>query len=90
MGERLSVHLFGIIWLFFFYPSELISVLIGLVLQLSMASLIGREWTGLQQFPAATQTKLLELLSKLKQEVGFSLYLVFSACTEIDLLMELK
>uniref|UniRef100_A0A7N0TDD0 Translocase of chloroplast n=1 Tax=Kalanchoe fedtschenkoi TaxID=63787 RepID=A0A7N0TDD0_KALFE len=27
-----------------------------------------REWTGIQQFPAATQTKLLELLGKLKQE----------------------
>lgn len=33
-----------------------------------MAAQIGREWTGLQQFPAATQTKLLALLSKLKQE----------------------
>lgn len=32
-----------------------------------MASLI-REWTGIQQFPLATQTKLLELLGKLKQE----------------------
>lgn len=27
-----------------------------------------REWSGIQQFPAATQTKLLELLGKLKQE----------------------
>ncbi|GMJ14802.1 PLASTID PROTEIN IMPORT 1, translocon at the outer envelope membrane of chloroplasts 33 [Hibiscus trionum] len=27
-----------------------------------------REWVGLQQFPAATQTKLFELLGKLKQE----------------------
>lgn len=27
-----------------------------------------REWTGIQQFPPATQTKLLELLGKLKQE----------------------
>lgn len=32
-----------------------------------MASLV-REWAGIQQFPAATQTKLLELLGKLKQE----------------------
>ncbi|CAM8996956.1 unnamed protein product [Rhodiola kirilowii] len=32
-----------------------------------MASQV-REWTGIQQFPAATQTKLLELLGKLKQE----------------------
>ncbi|KAF9601615.1 hypothetical protein IFM89_020909, partial [Coptis chinensis] len=34
----------------------------------SMASQLIREWTGIQQFPAATQTKLLELLGKLKQE----------------------
>ncbi|KAG9458019.1 hypothetical protein H6P81_002527 [Aristolochia fimbriata] len=27
-----------------------------------------REWTGIQQFPPATQTKLLDLLGKLKQE----------------------
>lgn len=27
-----------------------------------------REWSGIQQFPAATQTKLLEILGKLKQE----------------------
>ncbi|KAF5177487.1 Translocase of chloroplast [Thalictrum thalictroides] len=27
-----------------------------------------REWTGIQQFPAATQTKLLELLGKLKHQ----------------------
>ncbi|KAL3521348.1 hypothetical protein ACH5RR_019497 [Cinchona calisaya] len=33
-----------------------------------MAALFGREWTGIQQFPAATQTKLHELLGKLKQE----------------------
>lgn len=33
-----------------------------------MASQLLREWTGIQQFPAATQTKLLELLGKLKQE----------------------
>ncbi|VFQ99556.1 unnamed protein product [Cuscuta campestris] len=32
-----------------------------------MASLV-REWAGIQQFPAATQTKLLELLGNLKQE----------------------
>lgn len=35
---------------------------------LSMASQIIREWAGIQQFPAATQSKLLELLGKLKQE----------------------
>jgi hypothetical protein len=34
-----------------------------------MAAPIPREWTGLQQFPAATQTKLHELLGKLKEEV---------------------
>ncbi|XP_068659116.1 translocase of chloroplast 34, chloroplastic-like [Aristolochia californica] len=33
-----------------------------------MASLLIREWTGIQQFPPATQTKLLDLLGKLKQE----------------------
>ncbi|KAF6156766.1 hypothetical protein GIB67_033235 [Kingdonia uniflora] len=33
-----------------------------------MASQLIREWTGIQQFPGATQTKLLELLGKLKQE----------------------
>lgn len=34
-----------------------------------MATPIPREWAGLQQFPAATQTKLHELLGKLKEEV---------------------
>jgi hypothetical protein len=34
-----------------------------------MAAPIPREWTGLQQFPAATQTSLHELLGKLKEEV---------------------
>ncbi|VAH88650.1 unnamed protein product [Triticum turgidum subsp. durum] len=33
-----------------------------------MAAPIPREWVGLQQFPAATQTKLHELLGKLKEE----------------------
>lgn len=33
-----------------------------------MASQLVREWFGIQQFPAATQTKLHELLGKLKQE----------------------
>ncbi|KAK9154583.1 hypothetical protein Sjap_002063 [Stephania japonica] len=33
-----------------------------------MAAQMIREWSGIQQFPAATQTKLLELLGKLKQE----------------------
>ncbi|KAH9673644.1 translocase of chloroplast 34 [Citrus sinensis] len=33
-----------------------------------MASQVIREWMGIQQFPPATQTKLLELLGKLKQE----------------------
>ncbi|XP_027163181.1 uncharacterized protein LOC113763543 [Coffea eugenioides] len=33
-----------------------------------MAASLGREWAGIQQFPAATQTKLHELLGKLKQE----------------------
>ncbi|KAG5558201.1 hypothetical protein RHGRI_008206 [Rhododendron griersonianum] len=39
-------------------------VLLGLM----MASQIIREWTGIQQFPPATQTKMFELLGKLKQE----------------------
>ena len=34
-----------------------------------MGTPLPREWLGLQQFPAATQTKLFELLGKLKQEV---------------------
>lgn len=38
-----------------------------------MAAQVVREWAGIQQFPAATQTKLLELLGKLKQEVQLSL-----------------
>ncbi|KAG1334853.1 translocase of chloroplast 34, chloroplastic [Cocos nucifera] len=33
-----------------------------------MASQLAREWFGIQQFPAATQSKLHELLGKLKQE----------------------
>ncbi|XP_058078696.1 translocase of chloroplast 34, chloroplastic-like [Magnolia sinica] len=33
-----------------------------------MASQLVRDWTGIQQFPTATQNKLLELLGKLKQE----------------------
>ncbi|XP_062210518.1 translocase of chloroplast 34, chloroplastic-like [Phragmites australis] len=33
-----------------------------------MEAPIPREWVGLQQFPAATQTKLHELLGKLKEE----------------------
>ncbi|XP_008775669.2 translocase of chloroplast 34, chloroplastic-like [Phoenix dactylifera] len=33
-----------------------------------MASQLSREWFGIQQFPAATQSKLHELLGKLKQE----------------------
>lgn len=33
-----------------------------------MAFQTAREWLGIQQFPAATQTKLIELLGKLKQE----------------------
>lgn len=34
-----------------------------------MASQLIREWVGIQQFPASTQTKLLDLLGKLKHEV---------------------
>ncbi|KAK3447421.1 hypothetical protein EUGRSUZ_A02951 [Eucalyptus grandis] len=33
-----------------------------------MAAQLIREWVGIQQFPVATQAKLLDLLSKLKQE----------------------
>ncbi|KAI6696127.1 hypothetical protein NL676_016246 [Syzygium grande] len=35
---------------------------------LEMASQLIREWVGIQQFPASTQTKLLDLLGKLKHE----------------------
>lgn len=31
---------------------------------------LAREWTGIQQFPVATQNKLVELLGKLKGEVS--------------------
>jgi hypothetical protein len=34
-----------------------------------MAIQLVKEWTAIQQFPAATQGRLLELLGKLKQEV---------------------
>ncbi|KAK9690830.1 hypothetical protein RND81_09G156800 [Saponaria officinalis] len=33
-----------------------------------MAAQLAREWTGIQQFPVATQNKLFELLGKLNQE----------------------
>ncbi|KAK1322411.1 Translocase of chloroplast 34 [Acorus calamus] len=33
-----------------------------------MASQVTREWSGIQQFPVATQTKLLELLAKLRND----------------------
>ncbi|XP_039025135.1 translocase of chloroplast 33, chloroplastic-like isoform X2 [Hibiscus syriacus] len=33
-----------------------------------MSTALPREWLGLQQFPVATQTKLFDLLGKLKQE----------------------
>ncbi|PHT48550.1 Translocase of chloroplast 34, chloroplastic [Capsicum baccatum] len=36
--------------------------------KLSMASQVIREWVGFQQFPSATQSKLLELIRKSKQE----------------------
>ncbi|KAK4353142.1 hypothetical protein RND71_028660 [Anisodus tanguticus] len=38
-----------------------------------MASQVIREWVGFQQFPSATQSKLLELIGKLKQESGSTL-----------------
>jgi hypothetical protein len=79
---------------FLFWAFKLISVLIGMVLQLSMAAQLGREWTGLQQFPAATQTKLHDLLGKLKQEVQFSfspLFLsTYAQCWHFSMVMELK
>lgn len=38
----------------------------------SMAALLmSREWIGIQQFPSATQSKLLEILEKFKGEVPF-------------------
>ncbi|KAK1304603.1 hypothetical protein QJS10_CPB11g01881 [Acorus calamus] len=33
-----------------------------------MASQVTREWSAIQQFPVATQTKLLELLAKLRND----------------------
>jgi hypothetical protein len=44
-----------------------------------MATPITREWFGLQQFPAATQTKLHELLGKLKEEVPH-----YTACLSVQ------
>ncbi|GFY83548.1 translocon at the outer envelope membrane of chloroplasts 34 [Actinidia rufa] len=49
-----------------------------------MASQLIREWAGIQQFPSATQTKMLELLGKLKQEVQFYLF------SNFDLLVALN
>lgn len=37
------------------------------------ALLMSREWIGIQQFPPATQSKLLEILEKFKEEVPFLL-----------------
>jgi hypothetical protein len=48
---------------------------------LSMASFT-REWVGINTFASATQTKLLELLGKLKQEVLF-LRPIFSLLTNV-------
>lgn len=37
---------------------------------MSMAALqMSREWIGIQQFPPATQSQLLEILGKYKEEV---------------------
>lgn len=45
-----------------------------------MAMPLAREWVGIQQFPVATQNKLVELLGKLKGEVVFTFrYLSSSA-----------
>lgn len=54
-----------------------------------MASLPVREWSGINTFALATQTKLFELLGKLKQEVRFlfipvSLELVFVSNSTSD------
>ncbi|CAI9769619.1 unnamed protein product [Fraxinus pennsylvanica] len=38
-----------------------------------MATQLVKEWTAIQQFPAATRGRLLELLEKLKQEVIYEL-----------------
>lgn len=54
-----------VVWIPYF-SFFLVSGLAGLG---AMASQLVREWIGIQQFPAATQTRLSELLGKLKQEV---------------------
>ncbi|KAK8959566.1 hypothetical protein KSP40_PGU018968 [Platanthera guangdongensis] len=51
----------------FVYPRFSLVTLLYLVNTI-MAFQTAREWLGIQQFPAATQTKLIELLGKLKQE----------------------
>ncbi|GAV71413.1 AIG1 domain-containing protein [Cephalotus follicularis] len=38
-----------------------------------MGSLVIREWAGFHQFPAATQTKLIDFMGKLKQENVYTL-----------------
>ena len=48
----------------------------GLVLMAALQ--MSREWIGIQQFPPATQSKLLEILNKFKEEVSF-LFLASSA-----------
>lgn len=42
-----------------------------------------REWTGIQQFPPATQTKMLELLRELKDKVLFYTF-------DLNLLLEVE
>lgn len=39
-----------------------------------------REWIGIQQFPPATQSKLLEILGKFKEEVPFLFLASSSFC----------
>jgi hypothetical protein len=46
-----------------------------------------REWIGIQQFPPATQSKLLEILGKYKEEVPF-LFLASSAFCLFLLVLE--
>jgi hypothetical protein len=45
-----------------------------------MTSAITREWVGFNTFAAATQTQLLQLLKRLKDEVPFSLIFVYIFC----------
>jgi hypothetical protein len=46
-----------------------------------------RDWQGFHQFPAATQSKLVELFAKLKEEVPFFNLLIQIICSTSSLIV---